>query len=159
MTNVNISFLAEHSQHIPTLASWHQNEWHHISPHLTTAKRIDEYSSYRSDDTIPCCLIATHDDKLLGSASLVLSDMETRPELSPWLASVYVHPDYRCQGIATKLIKHCLDIARRTGIDKLYLFTPDQKDFYSHRGWQLLEDCEFHGEQVDIMYYSMILER
>ncbi len=155
MTNANITFLGEHPEHIQALASWHQQEWHHISPHLTTDKRVQLYSGYSSSKTIPCCLIATQGDTLLGSASLVLSDMETRTDLTPWLASVFVHPDYRRQGIASRLINHCLDMARSISINRLYLFTPDQKAFYARRGWQLLESCEFNGEQVDIMFYDL----
>lgn len=159
MTDVTISFLGEHPQHIPTLASWHQQEWQHISPHLTTQLRIREYSAYSTHASIPCCFIATQESTLLGSASLVESDMETRTDLTPWLASVFVQPDYRCQGIASRLIDECLNTARKLAIQKLYLFTPEQKEFYARRGWQALESCVFHGEQVDIMFYDLTEEQ
>lgn len=148
-------FIGHQPQHIPTIAEWHQREWHHISPHLTTPLRIKEYSGYASKSTIPCCLIAMLDGQPAGSASLVEDDMETRPDLGPWLASVYVDKPFRQQGIATQLIQQLLDIARQCKIHKLYLFTPSQRDFYARRGWQHLESCIFHDEHVDIMFYDL----
>ena len=124
MTKAVYQYLGEQAHLIPTIAQWHQDEWHNISPNLTTDLRINEYSSYPCKPNIPMCILATVDGKAAGSASLVLSDMDTHPELSPWLASVYVSSDYRCQGIATELIQQCINNARLLGIEKLYLFKP-----------------------------------
>ncbi len=37
------------------------------------------------------------------------------------------------------------------GIDRLYLFTPDQVPFYRHLGWALLERTHYWGKDVQIM--------
>ena len=155
MKPITIDFLGKYPQHIPVVAQWHQHEWQHISPHLTTSLRVHEYSSYQSKPGIPSCMLAVDEQKPVGSASLVLSDMETHSHLSPWLASVYVHPDYRNRGIATELIQHCLNNAKQLGIKKLYLFTPDQAEFYLKRGWQHLEHNIYQNEHVDIMFYDL----
>lgn len=101
--------------------------------------------------------MAFTDSCTAGSASIVKSDLDTHPHLSPWLASVYVHPNYRCQGIATKLIEQCIDNARLSGAQTLYLFTPDQADFYRKRGWQHIESNSYHGESIDIMAFDLNL--
>ena len=155
MKSIIYTFLGKYPQHIPVIAQWHQNEWQHISPHLNTQLRVDAYSSYPAKPAIPSCILAVTDDKPAGSASIVLSDMETHPHLSPWLASVYVHPDYRNQGIATELINHCLINAKKLGFQTLYLFTPDQAEFYQKRGWQRLEHFIYHNEHVDIMSFDL----
>jgi len=155
MTIPTFDFIGNHPEHIPLIAKWHQDEWHHISPDLTTELRIKKYSSYRSEPTIPCSIIALIDDSPAGSASLVESDMDSHPHLHPWLASVYVAEDYRCQGIATQLINRVIEIAHNLGIETLYLFTPDQADFYKKRGWKLIENYTYNGELVDIMSYTI----
>lgn len=155
MTTINFDYIGHHPQHIPVIAQWHQDQWHNISPHLSTDKRIQLYSAYPSNAGIPCCIIATERSQPTGSASLVASDMDTHSHLSPWLASVFVHPDFRQQGIATQLINQCIDTARTCQIARIYLFTPDQSAFYQKRGWHHLESCIYHGEQVDIMYYDV----
>jgi len=152
---IHIDYLGHYSEFIPVLAQWHQDEWSNISPHLSTKKRIDLYNSYTNEATVPSCLIAISDGKPAGSASLVISDMQTHSHLTPWLASVFVHKDYRCQGIASQLIQGCIENARKSGSQILYLFTPDQSDFYMKRGWKTLETSSYHGEMVDIMYYDL----
>lgn len=152
---IHIDYLGRYPQFIPIIAQWHQDEWSNISPDLSTKKRIDLYNSYSNEAKIPNCLIAISDGKPAGSASLVTSDMQTHNHLSPWLASVYVYKDYRCQGIASQLIQDCMENARKSGAQILYLFTPDQADFYMKRGWKMLETSPYHGEIVDIMYYDL----
>ena len=147
--------IIKHPQHIPLIAQWHQSEWQHISPHLTTSLRIKNYSSYSLSAAIPSCILALVNNLPAGSASLVESDMETHPHLQPWLASVFVDKAHRQQGIATQLIDKCIDNARCLGVEVLYLFTPDQMNFYKKRGWEVIETCHYHNEKVDIMAYYM----
>ena len=155
MNSLVYDYLGNYPQHIPVIAEWHQNEWSHISPELTTKKRIENYSLYRNQPDIPCCIIALEDGNLAGSVSLVKCDLETRPHMGPWLASLYVNQAFRSRGIASGLIEACLDIARQLNIPKIYLFTPDQTAFYQKRGWQIVESTSHHGESIDIMSYDM----
>jgi hypothetical protein len=41
------------------------------------------------------------------------------------------------------------------GIDRLYLFTPDQVPFYRRLGWAPLARTHYRGEDVQIMVYEM----
>ena len=155
MKSIHYDYLGQHPEHIPTIAQWHQNEWCKISPQLTTQLRIDLYSGYDAKPGIPCCILALINDKPAGSASLVLSDMDTHTHLSPWVASVYVHSEFRNQGIASRLLELCIENAIKAGIQKLYLFTPDQTNFYLKRGWKQIESTMYHGEHVDIMSFDI----
>lgn len=153
MPKLIFDHLTNHPQHIPLIAQWHQSEWQHISPHMTTESRIKQYSQYSNMPAIPSCILALVNGEPVGSASLVESDMETHPHLQPWLASVFVTKQYRRQGIATQLIQHCIDNASQLGVETLYLFTPDQANFYQKRGWKPIESCLYNNERVDIMAY------
>ena len=155
LKSIKIDYLGHHIHFIAIIAQWHQDEWQHISPSLSTQLRIKMYSAYKNSASIPCCLIALSGNKPAGSASLVSSDMDSHTHLSPWLASVFVHKDFRCQGIARQLIAKCLLNARQTGVKTLSLFTPDKTDFYQNLGWKLIESTLYHGENVDIMSYDL----
>jgi len=155
MPKLIFDHIANHPQHIPLIAQWHQSEWQHISPHLTTSLRIKLYSKYDNSTAIPSCILALVDGLPAGSASLVESDMDSHPHLHPWLASVFVDKPHRQQGIATKLIAKCIANARYLGVETLYLFTPDQTNFYEKRGWEVIETCRYHNEKVAIMAYYM----
>jgi len=153
--HLSIDYLPNHPQYIVTLAQWHQQQWHDISPHLDIDKRIALLSTHHNESAVPVTLIALQNNQLLGSASLIEDDMEDRPQYSPWLASVYVDPSYRNQGAASALISDIIAQARLLGLPRIYLFTPDQTEFYAKRGWEIIEHRHYHGTTVDIMSYQL----
>jgi N-acetylglutamate synthase-like GNAT family acetyltransferase len=148
---VTISFLADTPQHLPTVASWIFDEWDHLIPGFTLAKLEAKLQAYLSRDTIPLALVALSDGLPVGTASMQPEDMSSRPDLSPWLAAVYVLPDYRNKGIGAQLVKGVENVAHSLQISKLYLFTPDQEKFYARLGWSVMETTEYHNQQVVIM--------
>ena len=91
------------------------------------------------------------DREIIGSASLVAQDMDDHPDLTPWLADVFVKPDYRGRGIATSLIQQIESEAKSAGIPRLYLYTPDAAKLYQKLGWRVYEECEYKGVEVVIM--------
>ena len=147
--------LAKEPQHIPTLAQWHQTEWASLNPGQTLAQRIDKMQHYLDNNFIPSTFIYKHHDQLAGSAAIIENDMEIKPELTPWLASVYVKPEFRRQGIGAKLVKNLMAQAKAAGLENLYLFTPDQAGFYKKLGWMVMQDEYYRGHQVTIMRVSL----
>lgn len=151
---LDIINLKHQPQHIATLAEWHHKEWSHFNPHESISQRITRMQTYLNTDFIPTTYIAT-DNELLGSAAIVANDMETKPELSPWLASVYVSERKRNNGIGTKLVEHIMRQAQTNDINKLYLLTPDQRLFYQRLGWGVLSEEHYHGTTVTIMQITL----
>ncbi len=148
---VSIHYLFEHPQYIPTLARWFQNEWANVNPEATYESRIQDLSSRTHESQLPLTIIATRGNDLLGTYSLDLDDMHTRSHLSPWLASVYVNPKFRRDGVGSFLVKDATIRAKHLGIQKLYLYTPDQAAWYAKMGWRELERVEYHGTVVTVM--------
>ena len=142
--------LKDEPENLEKLASWHQDEWSYLNPGENLAVRITRMQSYLNNEFIPSTFIAK-DKTLLGSAAIVSQDMKTEPPLTPWLASVFVRPENRKQGIGRKLVLHVMTQARKEGIDILYLYTPDQVSFYSKLGWSVLDECQYKGSDVTIM--------
>ena len=146
-----IDYLARHANWIPTLARWHENEWSALNPNSTIDARIERLKTHLGCLQIPTTFVAAGGENVLGSASLIDSDMESHTELSPWLASVYVAPEYRRHGIGTALVERVVEEAFALGVTTLYLFTPDQERFYARRGWETIERTEYRRHQVSIM--------
>jgi N-acetylglutamate synthase-like GNAT family acetyltransferase len=146
--------LADAPEYIDTLAKWHHQQWHALNPGQTLEQRIQKMQGYLAGDFIPCTYVAV-DGRLLGSAAIVECDMDSRQDLSPWLASVYVNSPYRRQGVGSSLVRHVVEQAKLHGINRLYLFTPDQVAFYQRLGWQMLEVAEYMHHQVTIMYIDL----
>ena len=142
-------------EHLPVLANWHQNEWAHLYPGSRLEDRIERMSEYLNEDFIPSTFVAV-DGGLLGSAAIVISDMENRDELSPWLASVFVKSEYRKKGVGAELVKYAMRAAKNENIKKLYLFTESNESFYSRLGWKVFENIIYHKQPVTIMKVNLI---
>jgi GNAT superfamily N-acetyltransferase len=65
--------------------------------------------------------VAVDGEELLGSANLVAADLPPRPELTPWLAQLFVAPARRRAGVAPALVRAVLERARGCGFGRVYL--------------------------------------
>ena len=93
-----------------------------------------------SETAQPFCLVAHEDGVFAGTASLIDSDVATRPEWTPWVAAVWVEPQCREQGVATELLATVTARAFELGESTLYLYCTDPMiGFYARRGWDELE--------------------
>ena len=141
-------------EYLPVLAQWHHNEWQDLNPGQTLAQRIEKMQTYLNDDFIPSTF-AAKDKIVLGSASILANDMETQPQLSPWLASVFVTPEHRNRGVGRRLVLQVMAQAKNEGIKTLYLFTPDKTEFYKNLGWHTHSVVQYHGHEVSIMQTTL----
>jgi len=151
MEQMKIVSLKEHKQFISTLAKWHYDEWSYLHYVDSVERRISEFEDELGSEEIPKTFVAVDDDVLVGSASILPHDMDTRMDLSPWLASVYVPVKYRKRGLGSALVRHVVQEACKRGYRILYLYTPGREEFYARLGWSLIERTEYHGHDVSIM--------
>ncbi len=152
---IHLDYLADHPELIPIVAAWHQAQWSYLDASRTVEMRIARLQTHLQPNQIPTTFIAFCDDQLVGCASLVIHDMSARADLSPWLASVYVRPDYRSQGIGSALVRRVETEARRLGVGTLYLYTPDREAFYAQLGWTLLEHRMYRSYMMAVMQTNL----
>lgn len=146
-----IEYLADRPEHLPALAGWLHAQWGSLSPGSTLATRAETMRGQLQRAAVPCAFVALDGDRPAGTASLVENDMEVHPAWRPWLASVYVHRDFRRRGIGSALAERVAEEARALGVEKLYLFTPDQQRLYERLGWQRLREERYRGWEVTVM--------
>lgn len=92
-------------------------------------------------ETTPVALIAHEGAKFLGTVSLIDSDMEARPQYTPWVAALWVDEMQRTHGIGSALIQAAIGKARDLGFSQVYLCaTADKHDYYAARDWVLIEE-------------------
>lgn len=153
---MRIEYLVDYPQHLEALAQWHHREWAYLHPDDPTIDRQrHELTSCLGKHRIPTAFIALKGDELLGSGALVESDLDSRPDLTPWLASVFTVPEHRGKGIATALCRRVMEEARILKVPRLYLYTPGQEGLYARFGWQVLEHTTFHGQDIVIMHSDL----
>jgi N-acetylglutamate synthase-like GNAT family acetyltransferase len=148
---VKIINLRSAPEHIPTIAKWHHEQWCYLNPSGTLEMRIERMQRYLTAEAMPSMYICVEGDYVLGTAALVESDMDSHPELSPWLASVYVHEKYRQLGIGSLLVNKVVAVAKALGHSPLYLFTPDQAHFYQQLGWEFVAQEMYRGGDATLM--------
>ena len=87
--------LSEKPEYIETISEWLFNEWGHLNPGSTLESAIQRIKERSEGKDIPSIFVADIDGKAVGTVSLVKHDMDTRTELSPWVASLFVCRDFR----------------------------------------------------------------
>lgn len=147
--------LKEKSEHIPVLAAWHHEAWSYLNPSGSIEKRIEKMQNYLADVAVPKMFVWVEGDSVVGSAGILNSDMDTKPGLTPWLASVYVKSDRRNEGIGAALVKKVMQYAKDLGHTELFLFTSDKESFYKNVGWKTISKEEYRGELVVVMKASL----
>lgn len=152
---LTISYLADCPACLPTVSAWVFGEWGKDMPGLTEAGLTQIFSGHLNRDRIPLTLVAFWEGQPAGTASIYRHDMDIRPNLSPWLAAVFVAPPHRQQGIGSALVKAVENTAQKLQIERLYLFTPDQERFYARLGWSVLERVEYRNQMVVVMHKEM----
>jgi GNAT superfamily N-acetyltransferase len=152
---MQIDYLADHPEFLPTLAQWHHREWGYLRPGDSVEARAGRMQTLCGHEELPTTFIAFSEGTLLGSAMLIAHDMDTRKELTPWLAGVYVAPEHRRKGIGSALVERVVECAERLGVARLYLYTPSAERMYSKLGWSPMERVEYRGSDVLIMQRNL----
>ena len=148
---MQIDYLADHLEFAPVLAAWHYAQWAELMPEWSHNEALAELQSHAERRKIPTTLVALEDGRLLGSVSLLTADLAGWEHLSPWLASVFVIPDRRGEGVGTRLIRRAIEEARELGVRALYLFTAGHETYYQRLGWRRLALAEHVGRPLAIM--------
>ena len=151
---MTIEYLADHPEAVTTLAAWQHAEWGHVRPGDTAEKRATRLRGWSNRDRIPLTVVAFENNNVLGSASLIEHDMETRMELTPWLAGVFVGESYRRRGIGAELVRRIMEEARKLKVPLLYLYTVHSEKFYAALGWKLMERTTYRQYAIVIMTYA-----
>ena len=149
---IQLDFLANHPQFIPTLADWYFKEWGYLTKDNSLEKVTAKLQEYLNTDKIPLILLAIEAGEMVGAVQLKYHEMTIYPEKEHWLGGVYVRPDYRGQRIAEKMIHSILSIAAKLGVDTLHLQTQRlDGGLYQGLGWKPIEQIIYRGIRVLVM--------
>lgn len=154
---MQIESIADHLELVDLIAHWHFAEWGHLDPSATLEGWTEGLRGRIRRDQIPTTYVALDENEPLGSVTLVEHDMLTRPDLSPWLAGVYVTPERRHQDIGSLLVRHVVHQVAQMGVKRLYLYTHAACGFYEKLGWRFLEEDVYEGQTVTIMMMAEVL--
>jgi GNAT superfamily N-acetyltransferase len=96
-------------------------------------------------------LLAEVDGQPAGSCLFVREEIDPKHDLTPWLAALYVAPEFRKLGIASALVRAIEQHARSVGCGELYLYTITAEPLYAKLGWTARDRFESNGEAFVLM--------
>lgn len=157
MPDITIDYLTNRPTFIPELALWSWREWQDVYEQRgqTLQHSLKNYQDRMNSDRLPLTLVALHDSSLVGMVSVKFHDMDTRPDLDPWLGGLFVLPQWRNRGIGTMLMHRATQEARRLNVSELYLWTASAESLYRKLGWQVIERTQYFDKPAVVMHLSL----
>ena len=119
-------------------ATWFHEKWG--VPREAYLECIEAYIRQETEYGWYLCL---DEDRIVGGLGVIENDFHDRKDLTPNVYAVYTDEDYRCQGIAGRLLNMAVEDLRSKGISPVYLLT-NHTGFYERYGWEFL--CMAQGE-------------
>jgi len=154
---MNIDYLANQPEYLPTLARWYYDEWAYLNENTSLESLIAVLEGYLNTDELPLLVLAYEQKTLLGAAQLKFREMSIYPDKEHWLGGVYVAPDYRNNGIAEKVIKQVYRSAQQFGVRTLHLQTADLTGgLYKRMGWKPIETVNNGHFDVLVMERAVV---
>ena len=161
--DIVIDYLTNCPEHVDELARLSWKEWQDIYEQRkqTLEHSVKNYRERMNTDRLPLTLVAVRAGlaancrKPVGMVSLKFHDMDTRPDLDPWLGGLLVLPAWRNRGVGTLLMHRATEEARRLNVPQLYLWTHTAEGLYRKLGWQLVERTTYFGKEAVVMQIDL----
>ena len=142
MCEYHIMNLREKPQWKQKAAQWFHEKWN--VPVDAYLESIEE--SLNSENPAPQWYLAVQEEQIIGGIGVIENDFHDRKDLTPNVCAVYVEEEFRCRGIAGKMLETVCRDMKEKGIDTLYLIT-DHDSFYERYGWEFYCMVQGDGEE------------
>ena len=128
-------------------AEWFSEKWN--IPVAAYLACMDDYLTGKTEYGWFLCLDG---NQIVGGLGVIENDFHDRKDLTPNVCAVNTEKEYRCKGIAGRLLGMAVEDLRAKGISPVYLLT-DHVGFYERNGWEFLCMVQGDGEsEMSRMY-------
>ena len=153
---MEITTLFEKPYHYKEVSQMIYQEFVLGSSSKMTLEEVEHFFENTNVDKFPITFISVIDNECVGTVSVFENDFKERPQYSPWLASLYVKPQFRDKKIGQHLITHFLNHLKTLNYTEVYLKTENASEYYQKRGWELVESVNsLDTDTVDIFKYIL----
>jgi GNAT superfamily N-acetyltransferase len=151
MSRLKVERLNASSSHVNRIARWLNEEWG-LERGFSLAATL-EWCLEASDAPREALFGALVEDALVGAVLLVENDLETEPDMTPWLSGLYVAREHRRHTIGARLVDAVEDAARAQGHPWLYLYcrAGPLEGYYADLGWRSVKAIQVDGKPCVIM--------
>ena len=128
-------------------ARWFSSKWR--VPESAYLECMEAYLTGKTEYGWYLCLAG---ERIAGGLGVIDNDFHERKDLTPNICAVYTEADFRCRGVAGKLLNMAVEDLRAKGISPVYLVT-DHTGFYERYGWEYLCPVQCDGEEAPSRMY------
>jgi len=152
----SISHLCDVRLFAPFLADAHAREWGHLYANWNQDTALDDFQMEKGSSDLPTTWAIHHHQSgaLMGSVSLRMDDLPGHPDLNPWLASLFVFPEFRSLGLGRILVQKALDVLRYHQFPHAFLFTENKISFFSKFNFCIHSQTKAEGHEVTLMKWT-----
>jgi GNAT superfamily N-acetyltransferase len=150
-----ISHLADVSLFRDELAALHAVQWKHLYADWDAQTAVAEFLNQKADGSLPATLVLHEGMELVGSVSVVFGDCPARPDLDPWLASLYVVPQRRGQGHGLELVEAGIEFAAAAGAKRLHVFTESAEKLFQRCGFEILDRTMLQDMPISVLFRTL----
>ena len=123
------------------ICEWNYNWWG-----IRNGESFEEVECYLkyslNKDRLPQTYVALINDEPVGMYQLAMSDdLDTRPDIYPWLVNVYVDEKFRGKNVCRELMNTVYENAQKANLEELYLYTK-HIGLYEKFGWEFVEEVK-----------------
>lgn len=123
------------------ICDWYYN-WLRIKNNESIEEIKCTFEHSLCKNKLPQTFVALIDGEPAGMYQLSMSDdLNSRPDLYPWLINVYVDEKFRGRNVARELMNTVKENAKELGLTELYLYTK-HIGLYEKFGWKFIEEVK-----------------
>lgn len=138
LTALRVTTVRQRPDLLPIIAEWLWREWWERKGR-TLEETEATYAECVAERGAPQTFILLEDDIPVGTVTMARKDLDERPDLTPWLAGVFVIPDRRGRGYVRHLFAEFEKACRAAPIDVAWLYTNTAERIYLRAGWEPTE--------------------
>ena len=120
-------------------------EWFHSKWGVPKEAYLECMEDYLKSETEYGWYLCMDGNRIVGGLGVIENDFHDRKDLHPNICAVYTETEYRCRGIAGRLLDMAVSDLKAKGITPIYLAT-DHVGFYERYGWQFYCMVQTDGE-------------
>ena len=136
---IDLKQLSECPERLETVGLWIYNEWWSKrcdSPEIV----LSQLHTHKKLDAVPYSVVALAEREPVGSCCVIENDCIHRPQYAPWVAAVYVRPEFRDRGVASMILPEAASVAARAGVKCLFIdCLAATAPAYEKNGWAIHE--------------------
>lgn len=143
---LRVTTIRERPDLLPIVSEWLWREWWEQRG-KTCSETAAVYAAGNADRGAPQTFVLLENERAVGTATMARQDLEERPDLTPWLAGVFVIPDRRGRGYVQHLLAAFERACRTCAVDVAWLYTNTAERLYLGAGWEAVEIIQRPGKR------------